>query len=1121
MKSTQVPTNKETKATAAFSKRTVEQSGKPIHAGATLLQQSLGNRNLGSLIQTKLYMSQPGDAREEEADRVADQIMRMPWDGPGALRGSIQRKCHECEQDATVRRASDESGIDVERPQSAPPSEWLVMRKVDETQSPLIHGLDEDEENRIRVRASAVSRSDRPSVSPKVESTIYAARGQGQSLPDGVRNFFEARLNADLSSVRVHTGAAPESAARSLRARAFTVGSDIFFGAGHYRPDSARGRRLMAHELTHVIQQSSPTAVPSVDRSPVDETLVIVKRVRFPFVSLGIPADTPGQELRIRFAMWYWRITREDALKHIASSPASYASSWSQFSDETRQAGVITVSLVSTVAEFSDQLVDVDSAEGTLPTGRSEGHEDRAEEFGKLPSKTQKQVNTETDGRYWGATGLSREKIKKGENAKAELWLRFRDQVLAEREYLHSLPERVKRFMSLSGGMGTTEFLPSDQPQLIRISKMVMDMSDAELNDYLSRVEGLTDDLDRFERMLEDFLAEARKDEDENGDVQDDDKKPKRGSKYGRYGLIDLPQEIITVLEAAAELLGDVEELTDFLDLLDEITELHDRTATIVELLGNPDHLILIALGILDNAAAADLDQWVFKPEPKAKKKSPKLGKKKGIKSVLSKIRRAQPVIKKVLKPIFAGRRRSMAVQFRTSLIIDQLPDAVTKVLASEVGRSSKDKKSADVRTLSDAAVAKIVADLQEIPEALSRIESTEDLELVNKEELGRVVAKLVVRLAGGVYGKVASKVGLDEVIADIAKHGTKYTIPDEIVDSINDGLNTILTEFKPLIAEAGSEATEVLTGIDTLLSEQLTAEFTELVSPKAKTSCGASLPSGEEDFHRLVANSRGAPMSQALRDRIQPFVGREIGPVTIHADGAASAANDAIDADAFTIGRDVYFGKGKLDERSKDGLGLIAHELTHVVQNANSGSTEIRRSRKSPKELRTKVVQRLLGRVLRGTAKTGDFSRRKPFVDYGSLDRKGRPIGIIALLRQPRKGGSKASPRIRPPGFRGGAAGHARCHLLGNQLGGDGREPRNLVACFHNRINNSWMKERESKVRRAVDAGESVLYTVIPSYNLKGPYSDMPDEIRMTAQGDGASGTDFEDFDDKIKNRK
>lgn len=95
-------------------------------------------------------------------------------------------------------------------------------------------------------------------VTPSVSANIHALhlQGGGSPLSPATRTFFEPRFGADFGQVRVHTGARAEETAKSINARAFTVGRSIAFGAGQYAPASQEGRHLLAHELTHVVQQN-------------------------------------------------------------------------------------------------------------------------------------------------------------------------------------------------------------------------------------------------------------------------------------------------------------------------------------------------------------------------------------------------------------------------------------------------------------------------------------------------------------------------------------------------------------------------------------------------------------------------------------------------------------------------------------------------------------------------------------------------------------------------------------------------------------------------------------------------------------------------------------------------
>jgi hypothetical protein len=92
-------------------------------------------------------------------------------------------------------------------------------------------------------------------VHPDVESAIAAARGSGRPLDRSLSGVLEHGMGQSLGDVRVHTGESAAALARAVSARAFTVGRDIFFGEGEYRPGTPDGDHLVAHEVAHVIQQ--------------------------------------------------------------------------------------------------------------------------------------------------------------------------------------------------------------------------------------------------------------------------------------------------------------------------------------------------------------------------------------------------------------------------------------------------------------------------------------------------------------------------------------------------------------------------------------------------------------------------------------------------------------------------------------------------------------------------------------------------------------------------------------------------------------------------------------------------------------------------------------------------
>jgi len=172
-------------------------------------------------IQTKLQVSTPGDQYEQEADRVADQVMRVP--DP-----VVQRQCKGCSGSPVSTSTNDEA--------------------------PRIQ---------LQTNGQAGAR--------EVTSEFTSRLGAGTPLDAVSRQYFEPRFGHDFGDVRIHHDAAAAAAAAGVQARAFTLGHDVVFAAGEHNPRSESGRRLLAHELTHVVQQSGG-ARPTLQRQHVPPT---------------------------------------------------------------------------------------------------------------------------------------------------------------------------------------------------------------------------------------------------------------------------------------------------------------------------------------------------------------------------------------------------------------------------------------------------------------------------------------------------------------------------------------------------------------------------------------------------------------------------------------------------------------------------------------------------------------------------------------------------------------------------------------------------------------------------------------------------------------------------------
>jgi uncharacterized protein DUF4157 len=185
----------------------------------------------------QLSISEPGDAHEREADSVADVVMRTTVRGSTSTSPStptVQRVCADCEEEISPRERADQ---------------------------PVNAG------DATHVHRSA-SKYGASQVSAPVATSIHDMQGGGAPLPAATRALFEPHFGANFSGVRVHTDKHAARTASSINAKAFTAGRDIVFGAGQFSPDSQAGRHLLAHELTHVVQQERSITRSTVQRAP-------------------------------------------------------------------------------------------------------------------------------------------------------------------------------------------------------------------------------------------------------------------------------------------------------------------------------------------------------------------------------------------------------------------------------------------------------------------------------------------------------------------------------------------------------------------------------------------------------------------------------------------------------------------------------------------------------------------------------------------------------------------------------------------------------------------------------------------------------------------------------------
>ncbi|HLK27341.1 MAG TPA: DUF4157 domain-containing protein [Puia sp.] len=269
----------ETKSTEAGAKTNTPFFSK--EGGAGFFSKPSGDKffNKGSsqnpFIQKKLTVGQPNDKYEQEADAMADKVVQRlnensqepsrhngntiqakPIAPLAAITPFVQTKCASCEQEEKLQKKEEVEEKDLQKnklkrkpifesnAEPPPDEEKNIQRKCAEC----------EKEEKLQKKSDAVSGQTAPS---NVESSLNSSKGSGNPLPASTRNQMENSFGADFSNVRIHNDTFATEMNKDLNAQAFTHGNDIYFNSGKFDTNSNSGKHLLAHELTHTIQQDA------------------------------------------------------------------------------------------------------------------------------------------------------------------------------------------------------------------------------------------------------------------------------------------------------------------------------------------------------------------------------------------------------------------------------------------------------------------------------------------------------------------------------------------------------------------------------------------------------------------------------------------------------------------------------------------------------------------------------------------------------------------------------------------------------------------------------------------------------------------------------------------------
>lgn len=223
------------------------------------------NSSNRSGVQTKLAVGQPNDKYEKEADSMADAVINHSSkpDIQNKEISGIQRESLvtplEDEKLGTAEQRMEEDKLVQEKPEGdlvEEQEEEMVSKMENEEEDEMIHKIDEEREEEDTGIVQTKSNITGNTASAGVTQQIKNKAGKGKKLPKNTKGEMESSFGTDFSDVNVHTDKDAEKMNKELKAQAFTYGKDIYFNSGKYNPDTTEGKRLLAHELTHVVQQN-------------------------------------------------------------------------------------------------------------------------------------------------------------------------------------------------------------------------------------------------------------------------------------------------------------------------------------------------------------------------------------------------------------------------------------------------------------------------------------------------------------------------------------------------------------------------------------------------------------------------------------------------------------------------------------------------------------------------------------------------------------------------------------------------------------------------------------------------------------------------------------------------
>ncbi len=909
------------------------------------------------------HLAERNDPLELEADRTADQVVqrlaaltapavaapaaasssasaaatRVPGVQPAGL--ALQRQADPDEDAADAAAEAALAGPELE---SAPPGEDGGGAPGGDDAA--ANSASDDDDDALQADGAASAGA---AVSARLRESITRSRGGGRPLPGRLRADLETAFDADFAAVRIHADTQAAAMAGSIRARAFATGRDIYFGAGHYDTANDTGRRLLAHELTHVLQQgAAPSTAPgALARAPVDA----VQRDPDP--------TTPDKPKRSQIGQFHYFDAKGDSLRVVSAT---------QDSDFGIRPGYYEVSLVPVPSAPTYYEVHIRGVAQTYFV-----HPSDPKSFSQLFKRTDRVFLLV----YSKAGTADPDKPK--------------DKPSADDPTGPSAPP------------GTEP--PADQKPGGSGGQSDGGKDDGGSGSGANKQDGKPDDKPDGGQDGK----QPGKGGNDLGSGKDQGAGlggKKKGSKMGVFGLLDLPQPLIDFMETALDVLGDSAEMQSMSDSLLMLKELAEHRDALGDLFKDSDTLIEIALGLKDNAAITAIEAWANKEVKPAKARAGV--KHKGIARLAAKLVATAAKLRKVLKPIFKVRSTVQSAVSGIGLVLEAVPALESLLeIAADPSKLSELDINAAVDDFAVDFAAQIKLKLDFAPKALKAgIQKFAESDLVSYEELAAAVTAALLALVPKQYKpivKVGKELGIDRVVSD---NVIAPVIPKEALDGVNGVLRSLIALVEPTLESAADMVQDIVNDLAPGFLEELPAEVRKIVKP-SRHGRGPARRSSARALAGCVRRSHGTLLDEDTRSSAETSMGQLFGGVRVHTDAAAQQASESLGANAFAIGSDLYFGPGRFDPASQSGRRLLYHELAHTAQQQHAGDVGLQPDykdllRRLAKRFSASVIAELRGATTTSPAKLKQIKDIKDKVEkligrkVESRDRPKLPTG-------------------------------------------------------------------------------------------------------------------------------